>query len=576
VDELFDFEMISDQTDDSENVDFFPDKYRIGLTKYIVITGGVMSGVGKGVFSASLSNLLIHHGFSVSQIKMDGYLNYDAGTLNPYRHGEVFVLDDGTECDMDLGTYERFLDKDLSKDNYLTSGKLYTHVLEKERKGEYLGRDVLVIPHVTGEIKNFFRELASSKPYDLVLIEIGGTVGDIENLHFIEAARELYMAEGRENVMFAHVTMLPFNKASGEQKSKPTQHSVKKLLEAGVQPDIIVGRSAVGVAPKVRQKISLFCNVPEENVISSPDLSSIYVLPQILARQNLAKIITKRLNLSLPVPANDDVDPPLAPYLKHYGKEDLTKVTIAITGKYATLKDSYISIVNALEHAEVALDCRVETRWIETTEINDESEIEKLFDGEVSGVIVPGGFGSRGVEGKILTIKHARENNIPFLGICYGFHFAVVEVARHLCGLEKAHTTEVNRRTPHPVIRLLPSQRKKSNLGGTMRLGGHTVKLEADSMIGGLYGNVSEARERFRHRFEFNNEYRKQVEEAGIRFVGTTPNGEIMQILELAGHPYFVASQFHPEYTSRPMNPNPLFYGLIEAALKRQRQATNG
>jgi CTP synthase len=570
---LFDFESISAKTDDTEEVDFFPEQYRIGRTKYIVITGGVMSGVGKGVFSASLGHLLKHYGFSVSQIKIDGYLNYDAGTLNPYRHGEVFVLDDGTECDMDLGTYERFLSCDLCADNYLTSGKLYSKVLEKERKGDYLGRDVLVIPHVTGEIKFFIRTLASSRPYDIVLIEIGGTIGDIENLHFVEAARELFVAEGRENVMFAHVTMLPYNEASGEQKSKPTQHSVKKLLETGIQPDIVVGRSPKGVAPKVRQKIALFCNVAQENVISSPDLPSIYALPYVLDLQRLAWLVTQRLKLSMPIPTNGKSEPPLHSYVEYVQTEGLPLVKIAITGKYATLKDSYISIVNALEHSGVALGVRVEPVWVDTTEIARPEDVERLLPPDTAGVIVPGGFGARGVEGKIQVIQYARERGLPFLGICYGFHFAVVEFARHLCGLEDAQTTEVNSRTPHPVIHLLPEQKKKSRLGGTMRLGGHKVRLDPKSAVAGLYGRT-EITERFRHRFEFNNDYREIFESKGMRFVGTTPDGAIMQVLELPGHPYFVASQFHPEYTSRPLSPNPLFFGLVRAAALKKEPVT--
>jgi CTP synthase len=570
---LFDFESISAKTDDAEDVDFFPEKYRIGRTKYIVITGGVMSGVGKGVFSASLGHLLKHHGFSVSQIKIDGYLNYDAGTLNPYRHGEVFVLDDGTECDMDLGTYERFLNCDLSADNYLTSGKLYSTVLEKERKGDYLGRDVLVIPHVTGEIKHFIRSLANSRPYDIVLVEIGGTIGDIENLHFVEAARELFVAEGRENVMFAHVTMILYNHASGEQKSKPTQHSVKKLLEAGIQPDLVVGRCPRGVSPKVRQKIALFCNVAQENVISSPDLPSIYALPYVLDRQRLAWLVTNRLKLSLPIPTNGTPEAPLRSYVEHVNAEELVPLKIAITGKYATLKDSYVSIVNALEHSEVALGARVEPIWVDTTEIKRPEDVERLLPEDTAGIIVPGGFGARGVEGKILVIRYARERGVPFLGICYGFHFAVVEFARHVCGLEDAQTTEVNSRTPHPVIHLLPEQLDKTELGGTMRLGGHRVLLQKDSEVAKLYGRT-EVTERFRHRFEFNNDYREIFEKRGMRFSGTTPDGEIMQVLELPDHPYFVASQFHPEYTSRPLAPNPLFYGLVRAAIKQKEPVT--
>jgi CTP synthase len=563
----FDREEISTRTDDTEYLDFFPPHYRIGRTKYIIVTGGVMSGVGKGVFTASLSSLLQYAGFSVSAIKIDGYLNLDAGTLNPYRHGETFVLDDGTECDLDLGTYERFLDTTLNCFNYMTSGKIYSRILAKERRGEYLGRDVQIVPHVTGEIKYLIRQKAHEGPYDMILVEVGGTVGDIENLHFIEAAREMMIDEGRDNIMFAHVTMVPWAETSGEQKSKPTQHSVKKLLEVGIQPDIVVCRTRQALQPKVREKISLHCNVAIDHVISNPDTDSIYTLPHLFQQQHLAEIVTSRLRLNMPYPAKDDTHFPFESFVQH-NKRSSPQLTIAITGKYSSMRDSYISITNALEHTEPAEKVRINLRFIDTTDFDNKANSLRSVLDDVHGIIVPGGYGLRGTEGMIRCIQYAREQQIPYLGLCFGFQLATIEFARHVCGLEKATSTEFDPQTPEPLISLLPEQEDLNDLGGTQRLGGHEVRLQPGTRVQRIYG-TEVIRERFRHRYEFYNAYKESLEEAGLVFCGTTPDQRIMQILDYPAHPFFVATQFHPELLSRPNRPHPLFLAFVRAAKNR-------
>lgn len=561
---VIDREEISTRTDETEYLDFFPPHYRIGRTKYIIVTGGVMSGVGKGVFTASLSSLLQYSGFSVSAIKIDGYLNLDAGTLNPYRHGETFVLDDGTECDLDLGTYERFLDTTLNCFNYMTSGKIYSRILAKERRGEYLGRDVQIVPHVTGEIKYLIRQKAHEGPYDMILVEVGGTVGDIENLHFIEAAREMMIDEGRDNIMFAHVTMVPWSESSGEQKSKPTQHSVKKLLEVGIQPDIVVCRTRQALQPKVREKISLHCNVASDHVISNPDTDSIYTLPHLFQEQHLAEFVTSRLRLNMPYPAKDDTHFPFEAFVQH-NKRLSPQLTIAITGKYSSMRDSYISITNALEHTEPTEQVRINLRLIDTTEFDNKAHSLRSVLDDVHGIIVPGGYGLRGTEGMIRCIQHAREQQIPYLGLCFGFQLATIEFARHVCGLEKATSTEFDVQTPEPLISLLPEQEGLSDLGGTQRLGGHEVRLQPGTRVQRIYG-AEVIRERFRHRYEFNNAYKEILEEAGLVFCGTTPDQRIMQIFDYPVHPFFMATQFHPELLSRPNRPHPLFLAFVRAA----------
>jgi CTP synthase len=564
----FDREEISLRTEDTEYLDFFPPHYRIGRTKYIIVTGGVMSGVGKGVFTASLSHLLQHLGFSVTTMKIDGYLNLDAGTLNPYRHGETFVLDDGTECDLDLGTYERFLDTTLNNLNYMTSGKIYSRILAKERRGEYLGRDVQIVPHVTGEIKYLIRQKAHEGPYDMVLVEIGGTVGDIENLHFIEAAREIMIDERRENIMFAHVTVVPWSEATGEQKSKPTQHSVKKLLEMGIQPDIVVCRSKQALQPKVREKISLYCNVPIDQVISSPDADSIYTLPHLFEQQHLAEITTSRLRLNMPYPSKDTSQIPFEAFVRHLKCHNPT-INIAVTGKYSSMRDSYISITNALEHTEPDEQVRINIQFIDTTDFDHDGPPFRKVLHDVHGIIVPGGYGVRGTEGMIRFIQYAREQHIPYLGLCLGFQLAAIEFARHICGQEKATSTEFDPHTPEPVISLLPEQEAISELGGTQRLGGHDVLLTSGTRVHKIYGK-DVVHERFRHRYELNNIFKPMLEEAGLIFCGTTPDQRIMQILDYPAHPFFVATQFHPEWLSRPHRPHPLFLAFVRAVKRHQ------
>ncbi len=565
----FEREEISARSDDSESLDFFPPHYRVGRTKFIVVTGGVMSGVGKGVCTASLSHLLQQLGFSVTTMKIDGYLNVDAGTLNPYRHGETFVLDDGTECDLDLGTYERFLDTTLNRNNYMTSGKIYARILAKERRGEYLGRDVQIVPHVTGEIKYLMRQKAQEGPYDMVLVEIGGTVGDIENVHFIEAARELIRDEGRDNVMYIHVTMVPWSEATGEQKSKPTQHSIKKLLEMGVQPDIIVCRSKHDLQRKVREKISLHCNVPIDHVISNPDTESVYTLPALFQEQHLAETAISRLRLNMPYPAEGEKQVPFAPFLRHVRRKN-PPLTIAMTGKYSTMKDSYLSITNALEHTEPAEGVHIDVRFLDTTDFDNASPAmlrENLHD--VHGILVPGGYGVRGTEGIIRCIRYARERQVPYLGLCLGFQLAAIEFGRSVCGVEKATSTEFDPHTQEPLICLLPEQQQVRNLGGTQRLGGHDVALLPGSRVQAFYGRDT-VRERFRHRYELNNDYKVAFEKCGVVFCGMTPDQRVMQIFDYPAHPFFVATQFHPELLSRPLRPHPLFLAFVQAAKKHQ------
>ena len=565
----FEREEIGARSDDSEHLDFFPPHYRVGRTKFIVVTGGVMSGVGKGVCTASLSHLLQQLGFSVTTMKIDGYLNVDAGTLNPYRHGETFVLDDGTECDLDLGTYERFLDTTLNRHNYMTSGKIYARILAKERRGEYLGRDVQIVPHVTGEIKYLMRQKAQEGPYDMVLVEIGGTVGDIENVHFIEAARELIRDEGRDNVMYIHVTMVPWSEATGEQKSKPTQHSIKKLLEMGVQPDIIVCRSKHDLQSKVREKISLHCNVPIDHVISSPDTESVYTLPALFQKQYFAETTISRLRLNMPYPAEGEKQLPFAPFVRHTRRKN-PPLTIAMTGKYSTMKDSYLSITNALEHTEPDEGVRIDVRFLDTTDFDNASPTmlrENLHD--VHGILVPGGYGVRGTEGMIRCIRYARERQVPYLGLCLGFQLAAIEFARSVCGVEKATSTEFDPHTQEPLICLLPEQQQVRDLGGTQRLGGHDVALLPGSRVQAIYDRDM-VRERFRHRYELNNDYKAAFEKCGVVFCGMTPDQRVMQVFDYPAHPFYVATQFHPELLSRPLRPHPLFLAFVQAAKKHQ------
>ncbi|RLF89969.1 CTP synthetase [Thermococci archaeon] len=530
------------------------------MAKFIFVTGGVVSGLGKGITSASLGLLMKSRGFRTTNIKIDPYLNYDAGTMNPYQHGEVFVLDDGGEVDLDLGNYERFLDTSLTFEHNITTGKVYSSVIEKERRGDYLGATVQVIPHITNEIKERIRRIA--RDYDIVVVEIGGTVGDIESMPFLEAARQMQLEEGRENVAFVHVTYVPKLKVVGEQKTKPTQHSVKELRSLGIQPDVIIARSEDPLEESARRKISLFTNVPEEAVISAYDVEDTYEVPLILEKEGLARYITKSLGL-------EDRKPDLRAWremVEEYKRLEET-VEIAVVGKYVKLADSYLSIKEALKHSSVANGVKVRIRWIESEDV--EKEGYELLKG-VDGIIVPGGFGARGTEGKIMAVHYAREKGIPFLGICFGFQLTVVEFARNVLGLEGAHSTEIDPNTPYPVVDLLPEQRGIDKLGGTMRLGAYPVRIKEGTLARALYGKEL-IYERHRHRWEVNPTFIEQLENKGLVFSGISGDDKRrMEILELPGHPYFIATQYHPELKSRPMNPAPVFRGLVKAAKEKK------
>jgi CTP synthase len=513
-------------------------------------------------------------GIKVAPIKLEGYLNIDSGTLNPFRHGEVFVLDDGMECDMDLGTYERLLDQDLSRANFATSGQIFSSILNKERHGDYLGRDVQMIPHVTGEVKMKLRQLAKESDADIVFVEIGGTVGDLENAYYIEAMRELAYEEGPNSSCFVALTYIMEPKTLGEQKSKAAQLGIKQLMQCGIQPDIIACRAASPATEKVRQKISVYSNVPFGRVISLPDSASIYMIPAMLREVGLDFEVARLLKIE------DRID--LRNERKAWAKWcDFTdkigsldrQATIGITGKYTSVRDSYASIINALEHAGIALSCDVKIKWIDTTDITDENSAEHL--GDVDSIIVPGGFGTRGTKGKIACIKHARENNLPYLGLCFGFQMAVIEFARNVCGLARANSTEIEPDCPEPVIDILPEQKKIEGLGGNMRLGGHDIELKTGTMAWKLFGKADKVRMRFRHRYEVDPRYIEQLEKAGLIFSGKAPNQPIMQILELPNHSYFFGTQAHPCLTSRPLRPQPMFVGLVAAAMKKRYPKEN-
>ena len=535
--------------------------------KYIVITGGVLSGLGKGIATASVGHLLSSK-LHVVPIKCDGYLNTDPGTMNPIEHGEVFVLDDGGEVDMDFGHYERFLGVIGKSDWNLTMGKVYWRILEKERKGDFLGKTVQLIPHVTNEIKKHFKKIANREKPDIVLIEIGGTVGDMENELFIEAVRQLGQEVGQDNIVYIHLTYVPVPASLGEHKTKPTQQSVKLLNERGIFPDIIIARSPKPLTKKVKEKIALFCNIPPEAVISGQDVKTVYEVPILYDAQNLTAIIHKKLKIYSP--------PKLARWQKLVDAilhpED--EITIAVCGKYTDLHDSYASIIEALIHSGAHLKTRVKLKWIETTKIEQgKITVEKSLE-DVHGVIVPGGFGLRGIEGKIDIIKYCRENNIPFLGICYGMQLAVIEFARNVCGLSGAHTTEAEEESidvKHPVICLLPSQKGLKKKGGTMRLGGQDVHIKPKTLARKIYKS-DVIRERFRHRYEVNPDYVEKLESCGMRFSGFEPQENIMQILELPEHPFFMAVQYHPELISKLEKPEPLFYNLVKSAIEKKNK----
>ncbi len=554
----------------SDETEFYapmPAGYKPGRTKFVFVFGTVMSGLGKGIFSSSLAKCLKDKGLTVAPIKLEGYLNIDSGTLNPYRHGEVFVLDDGMECDMDLGTYERMLDQDLSRLNFATSGQIFTRVLEKERAGSYLGRDVQMIPHVTGEVKVRLRELAVASDADVVFVEIGGTVGDVENAYFIEATREMAFEEGPDACCFVSLTYILEPPTLGEQKSKAAQLGIRRLLGEGIQPHIIACRAHKPVTRKVREKLAMYANVPMERVFSMHDCESVYVIPEMLrgAGLDLAVIDILKLGNRVDLDAEARARQQWNAYIERQ-KQATGTVTIGITGKYTSLRDSYASIIQALEHAGAAVGVKVRIDWIDTSEVNDGNVAEALR--HVHGIIVPGGFGVRGTEGKITCIRHARENRIPYLGICYGFQMAVIEFARNVCGLEGANSTEIDPDCANPVIDILPEQKQIEGLGGNMRLGGRDVVVRPGTIAARLFNNAPEVRLRFRHRYEVDPQYVALLESHGMIFSGKAPDYPIMQILELAPeqHPYFVGTQAHPELSSRPLRPHPMFVGLVRTA----------
>jgi CTP synthase len=533
---------------------------RVSSTKYVFVTGGVVSSIGKGIAAASLGRLLRSRGYTVAPLKMDPYINVDAGTMNPYQHGEVFVTDDGAETDLDLGHYERFLDVNCTRHSNLTTGRVYKSVIDKERRGDYLGATVQVIPHITDEIKEHIRRVGREQNADLVIAEVGGTVGDIESLPFLEAIRQFRKDAGAENVMYIHVTLIPTVGPWDEIKTKPTQHSVIKLREIGITPDVLICRTRVPLPDEVRAKISLFTDVAHNAVIESLDVDTIYEIPLLFERAGLARLVLRRLGLP-------DLPPDLSDWehIVERLKHPRTRCRIALVGKYIENRDSYISIAESFQHAGAANDAAVEIDWVDSSELEQTDAAERLA--HVDGILVAHGFGVRGVEGKLKAIRYARENRIPFYGICYGMQMAVIEFARHVVGLDGAHTEEVDPNTPHPVIHLLPEQRSVGDKGGTMRLGAYPCRLLPNSLAARVYGDTV-IYERHRHRYEVNNEYRALLERHGLVFSGVSPDNRLVEIIELPDHPFFLAGQFHPEFKSRPTRPHPVFVGLVRAALE--------
>ncbi len=530
--------------------------------KLIFVSGGVISGLGKGITASSIGRLLKSRGINVTSIKIDPYLNIDAGTMNPFEHGEVYVLDDGGDVDLDLGNYERFMDLHLGMDNNITTGKVYRTVIENERRGEYLGKTVQIIPHITNEIKRRITAVARQSGADVAIVELGGTVGDIESMPFLEAARQLGRDLGREeNVMFIHTTLIPIMGSVGEEKSKPTQHSVRDLMSVGIKPDIIVGRCSRELSESAKAKIAMFCDVDENAVISCPDARSIYEVPLILERQGVADLIIDRMKLA-PMTTGRHMEK-WERFLDNIVNPS-SEVTIALVGKYTALADSYLSQLEALTHAGAERCCHVGIKFVDSDTLLHGDPGDIL--GDVDGILVPGGFGVRGVEGKIAAARYARENGVPFLGVCLGFQIATIEIARDVLGLEGADSTEFEPGTKHPVIFIMPEQAGVTQMGGTMRLGAQTVLVEKGSKAEALYG-ADRISERHRHRYEVNPGYIDRFEEAGWKFTGRSEDGTKMEIGELEGHPYFVASQFHPEFKSRPMKPSPLHQGLVDAAM---------
>lgn len=533
-------------------------------TKYVFVTGGVVSALGKGITAASLGRLLKNRGLKISIQKFDPYLNVDPGTMSPYQHGEVFVTDDGAETDLDLGHYERFIDESLTQNSNVTTGKIYSSVIEKERRGEYLGGTVQVIPHITNAIKDKVYKVAKERDVDVVITEIGGTVGDIESQPFLESIRQIKSEVGAENVCYIHVTLVPYLGKAGELKTKPTQHSVKELRMIGIQPDIIVCRTEKELNDDIKAKIGLFCNIQGDSVIQNLDAEDLYEVPLMLHDEGLDNLVCEKLHLGC-----KDIDNSEWINMVNKIKNLKNTVTIALVGKYVELHDAYISVVEALNHGGYANDSKIEIKWVNAEEI-ETGDVNEILKG-VDGVLVPGGFGDRGIEGKISAIQWARENKKPFLGICLGMQCAVIEYARNVLGFEGANSSEINPNTKYPVIDLMNDQKDIENLGGTMRLGQYPCKLVEGSNSSAAY-KAELISERHRHRYEFNNSYREEISKAGMDIIGTSPNGRLVEIVEIKDHPWFVAVQFHPELKSRPNKPHPLFAGFIGAALEENQK----
>ena len=537
-------------------------------TKYIFVTGGVVSSLGKGITAASLGRLLKSRGYRVTIQKFDPYINIDPGTMSPYQHGEVFVTDDGAETDLDLGHYERFIDINLSKNSNTTTGKIYQSVINKERRGDYLGGTVQVIPHITNEIKERVFRVGQQDNADFVITEIGGTVGDIESLPFLEAIRQVKKDVGKNDVLYIHVTLVPYISAAGELKTKPTQHSVKELRSIGISPDIIVCRSEKPISKEMREKMAMFCDVDPDAVIQNLTARSIYEVPMLMEEQELDTIVLRKLEMEDKPKDMQGWHDMVARILKKYDK----KVTIAVVGKYVALQDAYISITESLRHAAVANEAELDIHWVNAEEIEaDDTDMAKVMAG-VDGILVPGGFGNRGIEGKIKAIQYAREHKIPFFGICLGMQCAVIEFARHVCGMADANSSEFNPNSAHPVIDLMPEQIDVEDLGGTMRLGLYPCKVYPDTLTSKAY-NAELIYERHRHRYEFNNAFREEIVGKGLVLGGTLPNGRLVEIVELpqSEHPWFLGAQFHPEFKSRPTNPHPLFRDFVGAAVKHHK-----
>ena len=530
-------------------------------TKYIFVTGGVVSGLGKGITAASLGRLLKNRGYKITIQKFDPYINVDPGTMSPYEHGEVFVTDDGAETDLDLGHYERFIDENLTKNSSVTMGKIYSNVIEKERRGDYLGKTVQVIPHITNEIKEKIYSFDNTD-IDIVITEVGGTVGDIEGLSIIEAIRQVGLEKDPEDVLYIHVTLLPYISGSNEIKSKPTQHSVKELQSLGIKPDILVCRTETEITDVIREKLALFCNVRKTSVIQNTTADNLYAVPLLLEKEGLAREVCKHLKLENIEPNNSQWEK-MIENIRNIGDKT---VKIAIVGKYVQLDDSYISVMESLRHAGFANDVNVDIDLIDCETVTAENSKEILE--KYQGIIVPGGFGNRGIEGKIETIKYARENKIPFLGICLGMQMAVVEFARNVLGLKDANSLEFDENTTNPVIHIMEEQKNINKKGGTMRLGAYDCVIKENTLAHKVYGKTMIS-ERHRHRYEYNNDYKQRLEAAGLIASGTSPDGSLVEIVELPSHPYFIAGQFHPELKSRPNNPAPLFVGLVKAAKER-------